>query len=185
MKDQPSTEKVHAEKSIIGISQILIGVGIILVATIAVQFFILVLAIALLVRGALDVTDSRQKLEQKSFGEKIIGMLNILAGLVLLFLPRIGVSLLSLLLAVLFILGGGQKLFDSLTRKNGNQKLVIFTGLISVTLGVMIIIFWPVKSITILGILVGIEILLNGMSIAVASRTVHSFQKNYRVREQH
>lgn len=181
MNNQRNSDRESLSKSsAIGITQIIIGIGTIIAAVIATRFIVFILGIVLMVRGSLDIVDSFQKKNKKHFGMTVIGSISLGAGIIFLVWPQTGSSILSLILAGLFIVGGGQKLLAPIMQKQTVKRIQLVFGLISAVLGITILLIWPIGSFVILGILVGIEIMLNGMTITAARTTLQKFGDDFR-----
>ena len=158
-----------AGQSATGISQLVLGVVTIIIATLVTGFIVLVLGVILVIRGGLDLYQTSHA-EQKSIGRLISGIISLLAGFLLLVFPQIGASVFSLVLATLFIIGGFQKTISPWTQRYPVDRLIVLTGIISFLLGILLFAFWPIRNFEILGILAGIEIMLNGLTITAAQK---------------
>lgn len=93
-----------------------------------------------------------------------IGVLSLLVGVVLVADPLAGAIPLTLLVAVLFLATGVAKtMFALALRPASGWVWVLASGLVSVVLGVMILTGLPATATTILGLLLGIELVSNGV----------------------
>jgi membrane protein HdeD len=93
-----------------------------------------------------------------------IGVLSLLVGIVLVADPLAGAIPLTLLVAVLFLATGAAKtMFALALRPLDGWVWVLASGLVSVVLGVMILAGLPATATTILGLLLGIELVSNGV----------------------
>ncbi len=178
------TQKKLSNGNVIGATQIIIGVGTIIAAIFAVSFIVLIVGIVIVTRGALDIFHTTQKESKKKVGTIFVDAFSLSTGILVLAWPQIGSSVLSLVLASLLVVGGGQKLLAPLWEKRTTEPVQVVFGLISVLLGIIIFVIWPIRSFTLLGIFVGIEIMLNGMTIAIAGKAVHTIQ-NMRASPRH
>lgn len=87
------------------------------------------------------------------------------AGIYFLLHPFVAVAALTLGLALFFFVQGVLDLMSYLTsRRAGGSPWVLFNGLISIILGAMIWKHWPSSSLWALGQLVGIGMLMTGMT---------------------
>lgn len=104
----------------------------------------------------------------------LIAILYFGAGIYFLLHPFLAVAALTLGLALFFFVHGGLDLISYLTsRKAGRSPWVLFNGLISIILGAMIWRHWPSSSLWALGQLVGIGMLMTGITrlmMALATR---------------
>lgn len=88
----------------------------------------------------------------------------LVAGICLLIVPMESALYLALLLAILLIAFGISRLFYSykLRKMVGSQWLYL-TGFLNILFGIIIIAAWPVSG-TIFGIMIGIDLLMQGVS---------------------
>jgi uncharacterized membrane protein HdeD (DUF308 family) len=95
----------------------------------------------------------------------LVGALYVVGGLFLLANPLVKMAALTLILAVFFIIEGIIDLSTYVTRAKteGSQWLLIHS-LVTIALGVMIWLRWPLSSLWAVGILAGVSILLNGVT---------------------
>jgi len=102
--------------------------------------------------------------------ELLLGVLYILGGAYLLFHPLAGLASLTLALAIYLFVKGLLEFFLSLRlRPMPGSGWLLFDGIISVILAVMIWRTWPSSSEWVIGTLVGISILFSGVSRLVLS----------------
>lgn len=111
---------------------------------------------------------------QVSWGGRIwvllVGVLMVLLGINLLGKPLEGVMALTLTVGALFLVEGIFKIVLSFgLRGTGAFWLVLLSGAISVILAIMIFGNFPASALSILGILLAIELISNGISIIALS----------------
>lgn len=93
-----------------------------------------------------------------------IGVLSLLVGVILVADPLAGAIPLTLLVAVLFLATGVAKIMFALSlRPASGWVWVLVSGLVSAALGVLILAGLPASATTILGLLLGIELVSNGV----------------------
>ncbi|PHR24784.1 MAG: hypothetical protein COA37_03245 [Hoeflea sp.] len=93
-----------------------------------------------------------------------IGVLSLLVGVILVADPLAGAIPLTLLVAVLFLATGVTKIMFALSLKPASGWVwVLVSGLVSAALGVLILAGLPASATTILGLLLGIELVSNGV----------------------
>ena len=97
------------------------------------------------------------------------------AGIYFLVHPFLAVAVVTLALAVFFLIEGVVDVFSYLgTHRGGASFWILINGIVSIILAVMIWRHWPTGSLWVLGVLVGIGLLMTGVSrlmIALAVRT--------------
>jgi uncharacterized membrane protein HdeD (DUF308 family) len=94
-----------------------------------------------------------------------IGLVAVLAGINLLGEPLSGMISLTIVLAILFIFSGVLKIFSAFQIRNSKYRLaVLISGVVSLLLGFIIFSNFPISAVTSLGILLGIELISDGIS---------------------
>lgn len=111
---------------------------------------------------------------QVSWGGRIwvllVGVLMVLLGIDLLANPFEGVLTLTLAVAALFLVAGILRIVLAFgLRGTGAFWLVLLSGAVSVILAVMIFGNFPASALSILGILLAVELISNGISIIALS----------------
>ena len=95
----------------------------------------------------------------------LVSILYIVVGVYLLVHPLIGLAGLTLMLAVFFFIEGITDIGTFFwTRKSVGSEWLLLHGIITLLLGVMIWKHWPISSLWALGTLVGISMLLTGIT---------------------
>jgi len=95
----------------------------------------------------------------------ILGVLSIVAGLLMIGHPLLGLGFLTLLLAGYFIVHGIFEIFHGLNlRPLAGWGWTLFGGIVTVLLGILIWRQWPLSGAWAVGVLVGIHILFSGWS---------------------
>lgn len=93
----------------------------------------------------------------------LFGILSLVVGISLIFNPLAGMVSLTLLVAVLFLALGAVKVMYAISlRPVDGWGWVLFSGIVSLVLGVMILANFPWSAVSVLGILLGVELLSNG-----------------------
>jgi uncharacterized membrane protein HdeD (DUF308 family) len=108
------------------------------------------------------------------FAHLVAGVLSLVVGLLFLTRPTLAELALTLLVAVLFVVGGLVRLNVALLGRFPAWGWVVYDGVLSVLLGLVIWIAWPESAVWVIGMLVGIDLLIKGWScvmIALALRT--------------
>jgi uncharacterized membrane protein HdeD (DUF308 family) len=139
----------------------LIALGSIVTATIATVF---VVGIMMLIAGAAEVFHAFQI---KTWGKfllwLLLGALYIIAGFLTFENPLLAAALLTLLLGVSLIASGIMRIVLAFSMKEGMPWIwVVASGVITVLLGLIILAHWPVSSLYILGLFLGIDLIFAG-----------------------
>jgi uncharacterized membrane protein HdeD (DUF308 family) len=140
---------------------------------------VLIVGFMMLFAGATEVVAA---FNAKDWGHRIfwllLGALYVFAGFVCLQNPFAAATILTLMLGIALILGGLLRIFLATRMKHGTPwGWVVFSGLISVFLGAIIIAHWPVSSFFVLGIFLGVDLIFIGsgwIAIGLALRRHHA-----------
>lgn len=102
----------------------------------------------------------------------LLGIACILLGVLLLLNPLAGIMSLTLAAALTFIIAGIFKIVLALgLRGTGAFGLMMISGVVSVALGGMVLGNFPASAATLLGILLGVELISTGVSMVALSTT--------------
>jgi len=139
----------------------LIALGSIVTATIATVF---VVGIMMLIAGVAEVFHAFQI---KTWGRfllwLLLGALYIVAGFLTFDNPLLAAALLTLLLGVSLIASGIMRIVLAFSMKEGMPWIwVVVSGVITLFLGLVILAHWPVSSLYILGLFLGIDLIFAG-----------------------
>src|SRR5579871_2981267 len=139
-----------------------VALGSVVMATVASVF---VVGVMMIVAGVAEIINAFQL---KSWGKFLIwallGVLYIVAGFVAFENPLFAAALLTLFLGFSLVASGIVRIFlaFSMTREMP-WVLVVLSGVITLLLGVIILAHWPVNSIYILGLFLGIDLIMAGV----------------------
>ncbi|MFS4438417.1 HdeD family acid-resistance protein [Paracoccaceae bacterium GXU_MW_L88] len=96
------------------------------------------------------------------------GILAVLLGLAIMINPIAGMASLTLMVGFLIAMMGGVRIAAAFKmRPNDNWVIVLISGLVSLLLAAMILLNFPASALTILGIFLGIDLMMNGMFLSV------------------
>ena len=95
----------------------------------------------------------------------ISGVVTALAGLFVVMHPLEGASVLTVLIGVMFLVGGIFRVWAGLVERNPYAGWFVVHGVVSALLGLMILARWPVSSLWVIGTLVSIDLLFNGIRL--------------------
>jgi uncharacterized membrane protein HdeD (DUF308 family) len=113
-----------------------------------------------------------------SFGKGLlaflVGGLTLLAGVVLLAHPLFAAGLLTTLLAVYFIVDG----ITEIAAGMGRSGWLVFAGIVSILLGIMIWRQFPLSGVFAIGILFGIKLFMAGLIMVTGGSALRSFAKS-------
>ncbi len=141
----------------------LIALGSVVTATVA---SVLVIGIMMVIAGVAEVINAFQV---STWGKfllwVLLGLLYIVAGLVTFQNPLLAAALLTLVLGICLVASGITRTILAFGMKEGMPWLgVLLSGVVTFLLGLVILGRWPVSSLYILGLFLGIDLVLAGAS---------------------
>ncbi len=107
----------------------------------------------------------------------LLGLLYMVLGFLLLRNPGIGALSLTMLMAAFFIASGVMRSIVAISVRFSHWGWYLFSGLVSLALGVMIWLQWPLSGLFILGLFVGIELLLAGWTLIVLGFSARNYSR--------
>jgi uncharacterized membrane protein HdeD (DUF308 family) len=126
---------------------------------------VIIVGFMMLMVGAVEIVEA---FNVRSWGRfafwLLIGILYVIAGFICLQNPFAAATILTLLLGVALIVSGVLRIFLATQMRHGTPwGWVVFSGLISFLLGLIIVTHWPVSSFYVLGLLLGIDLVFIGI----------------------
>lgn len=107
------------------------------------------------------------------FSVLLLGLLTLAAGVFLLTNPGQGLLILTLIVAIIFMFEGAYYLMAAFDlRPEDGWGWLLFSGVISIAVGLMIVAKLQGASLVILGIMIGVNFLSSGISMIMISRVV-------------
>jgi uncharacterized membrane protein HdeD (DUF308 family) len=94
----------------------------------------------------------------------LVGVLDIIVGLMLLEHPVAGALVVTLLLAALLVFGGVFRFVGALWMQFPNYGWVAISGVLSTILGLLLWAQWPVSAVWFIGFVVGLNFIFSGIS---------------------
>jgi uncharacterized membrane protein HdeD (DUF308 family) len=149
-----------------------IGIGMAFALTVA---SLIVFAVLLLVGGGVQVVQAFQSKGWKSVVlHLLIAILYLFAGVAVLQDPLLASLVLTLMLAgIILAIGVVRVVIAIQMRGSKGWGFVLLGGIVSIALGVLIYMQWPVSALWVIGLFVAIDLIANGWSyvfIALAAR---------------
>jgi uncharacterized membrane protein HdeD (DUF308 family) len=141
----------------------IIALGSVVSATVATVF---VVGIMMIIAGVAEVINAFQI---KTWGKFLfwlaLGILYIVAGFVAWDNPLLTAVWLTLILGAALVASGLMRIFLAFNMKEGTPWIwVVVSGVITLLLGVIILIHWPISSLWTLGIFLGVDLVFAGAS---------------------
>ena len=138
-----------------------IALGSVVVATVA---SVLVVGVMMIIAGVAEVFSAFQV---KSWGKfllwVLLGALYIIAGFVTFENPLLAAALLTLILGASLVASGIMRIILAFSMKQETPWIwILLSGVITLLLGLLILAHWPVSSLYILGLFLGIDLIMAG-----------------------
>lgn len=135
---------------------------------------VIVIGAILVVSGLAQIVHG---LRESSFSSKllplVLGAITLIAGLAVLAHPFLGLTALTLALAVYFVVEGLWKIFISFSfRPAAGWLAMLGSGVITLALGAMIWKQWPVSGLWAIGALIGVDLALTGLALLLLAVTL-------------
>jgi len=165
--------------TIFGVIAIILGILAMLAPGLTGISVVLLLGVLVLIGGIVRIVWAFQA---GSFGKGIlmfaIGGLTLLCGLVLLANPLFGSGVLTIMLALYFILDGISEVVAGVKLRPGSGwGWMLFGGIVSILLGMMIWGQFPLSGAWAIGILLGIKLFFVGLIMITGGSVVRSMSK--------
>lgn len=108
----------------------------------------------------------------------LIAVIYLIAGIYFLAHPFLAVALVTLALAVFFLVEGVVEIFSYFgVRETGASGWILFNGIVNIILAFMIWRHWPNSALWVLGILVGIGLVMTGWSRLMVALAVRAYAR--------
>ncbi|MDB5335217.1 MAG: uncharacterized protein JWN70_836 [Planctomycetaceae bacterium] len=99
------------------------------------------------------------------FVDLLMGVMNIVVGLLIAGHPAAVAAALTLLIAVFLIVGGIFRIVLAMAIRFQHVFWLVLHGVINVMLGVMILQEWPISGLWVIGLFIGIDMVFNGWAL--------------------
>jgi uncharacterized membrane protein HdeD (DUF308 family) len=138
-----------------------VALGSVMMATVASVF---VVGVMMIVAGIAEIINAFQL---KGWGKFLIwallGVLYIVAGFVTFENPLLAAALLTLILGAALIASGLMRIFLAFSMKRESPWVwVLLSSLVTLLLGLLILAHWPISSVYVLGIFLGVDLVMAG-----------------------
>ena len=140
----------------------LIALGSVVFATVVTVF---VVGIMMLISGIAEVINAFQiKSWSKFFLWLLLGLLYMVAGVLTFENPLLAAAILTLFLGWFLIASGAMRIVLGFSMQEGMPWIgVVLSGVITLLLGLIIVIHWPVSGLYILGLFLAIDLIIAGV----------------------
>lgn len=106
------------------------------------------------------------------FTSLLVGLLYGITGAIFIGKPIQSAAALTLLIGSLFVVSGSFKIVSSFIGRFANWGWLLFSGIISLVLGIMVLAEWPSASLWLIGVFVGIDLIVYGWTWVILSISI-------------
>ena len=160
---------------VFGVLLMILGVVCIAEAQIATTFSILALGWVLVISGVLWLVNSFYAFSWHGFFLFLLnGLIRGVTGYLLIRHPNAGAEGVTILLAALFIVGGLFRAIGSSVIQFPRWGWTMFSGLVSLALGIYLMVIWQTASTFFVGMIIGIDLIFDGASLVGFAAAIHS-----------
>ena len=172
----PDTRKAGTWVIVWGILLIVTGVVAIMQPAVAALAFELLLGWLLVFAGVVEIVYALQERGKEGFRFKILSaILTLLLGILLLMKPGVGIASIALLIGALLLAHGVASVMLALKLKpRSGWGWVMFDGVLSIVIALLIAIGWPSSSVGFVGTLIGIVLMYGGVWRIMLGRALRS-----------
>lgn len=189
--DQKNEYKIERFESYMGLKEIHrhwgwflgIGLGLILLGILAVGASVFVtlasmvfFGVLLLIGGIIQAINAFRTRKGGGFlVNTLSAILYIIVGILLIMHPAIGAITLTLLIAAIFTISGLFKIVAALAHRYAHWGWLLFNGIITLALGILIWAQWPVSGLWVIGLFIGIDLIIAGwiwVTLALSSKNL-------------
>lgn len=161
----------------------LLGFGLIILGAVAMYFAFFTTLISMVALGALLIAGgiveaiTAWKFTKWStfLVHLLFGIVYLVCGLFIIFYPMINAVTLTLVLAAFFVVAGVSRIIVAFRRPLPHKTWIVFSGVLSVILGILLWLQWPASGLWVIGFFVGIDMIFAGatlLQLAIFSRTI-------------
>lgn len=164
---------------LLGIAMIILGILAIGASTVVTQASMVFLGVLLLIGGVIQLGYSFSVIKWSGFFLSLLaGILYTVVGFFLIRNPTAGALSLTLLLSAFYIVGGAFRIIGSIATRFEHWGWALFSGIISLILGVLIWMGWPETGLWVFGLFIGIDLIVYGWFWVMLALTARNM-KNY------
>jgi uncharacterized membrane protein HdeD (DUF308 family) len=141
---------------------------------------VMVIGAILLVTGIVEFVHAfREPTWSSKLLTLVLGVITTICGFSVLAHPVVGMVVLALILAVLFVIEGIWKIIASFSFRPASGWLaMLFSGIVALLLGFLIWKQWPLSGLWAVGILIGVDLLVTGCSMVALAMTIKRVGKD-------
>ncbi|MCL5874960.1 MAG: HdeD family acid-resistance protein [Candidatus Dependentiae bacterium] len=163
----------------LGISLVVIG-GLAIVFSVASTLFsVMYLGLILFIFGFIEGFKAFKINRWGSFFLHLfLGALYVIAGLFIVAYPALNAVTLTLMLAIFLVISGIFKIIFSLMSDIPHKSWLLFNGILTLILGILIWMQWPVSGLWVIGTLIGIDAMITGWTWIILAMKIKELPNN-------
>jgi len=150
-----------------------LGIGLVILGTLAILysfmstiFSVEYLGFLFIVLGIFEGVQSfKLNLWGSFFLHLFLSVLYIASGIFIVTYPVLNAITLTLFLAIFFFISGIAKIIFAFTKKVPHKGWLVFNGALTIVLGILIWLEWPMSGLWVIGVLTGVNILFTGWTL--------------------
>jgi len=163
-----------------GITMLVLGIAAVVYDATATIFSVVVFGWLLMFAGVMQIVHAFQVRTWSGFFLYLLdGIIRATVGTLLVWYPESGALTLTLLLSVYFIVGGLFRAIGSMVLQFPSWGWSVASGLISVALGVLLAMQWPVSGVWFIGFAVGLDLILYGWALLMFASAVKQLSTSF------
>jgi uncharacterized membrane protein HdeD (DUF308 family) len=168
-----TTSHVSRWSLFLGVIYILVGMMAIAVPMVVTLSFIFFSGILLTAAGVAGLIHAFWVRGWAGFAVQLLaGVLATCMGILLIYDSAAGAMVVTLIVATYLLVGGFFKAGFAISHPTlGHRSALIFSGAISILLGVLILAHWPISGLWVIGTFIGVDLIFYGFSMISAAKT--------------
>src|SRR5580704_19238632 len=163
-----------------GITMLVLGTAAVIYDVTATLASVFLFGWLLLLAGAIQTVQAFQVRTWSGFFLYLLdGIIRATVGTLLVVYPGSGALTLTLVLSFYFIVGGVFKTIGAMVLQFPSWGWTVASGLVSIALGVMLALQWPVSGLWFIGFAVGLDLIVYGWALLMFAAAVKNVSPNY------
>ena len=156
--------------TILGVLMIFCGIGAIGSPFMMGAMMTTIIGIMLIIGGGAEIVMAFSSGLKTGFPVFLAGLLTVIAGGIVMANPILASAVFTILMSIFFISEGVVRSISSFkVRPAQGWGFALFSGVISILLGIMLMRGWPISGMMAIGVFAGIRLLFGGMNILTVS----------------